>query len=435
MQATPDEPEDTAAPWHASEHAALHSALARLDALVDWERRDRSAGMRVDVEPARDLLARLGDPQRGRPLVHVAGTKGKGSTLVWCEAALRVLGRRTALFTSPHVETVTERLRIDGEPIDGAAFACGLEAALVSRDDAIREGTAAEDASWFDLVIAGSAAAAHASGAEVWLVEVGLGGRLDSTNAFDSTVAGVTSIELEHTAVLGDSRPAIAREKAGIARAGRALVVGLEPDDPAGRAIAEVAREVGAQVRWSPPRGADLDGRNRAVARALLGELEAALGSSGAVAALDALAQAPRLPGRLEWWRTPAGTRVLLDGAHVPESLALVLAELERALAPAEPVVAVFSCARDKRRNELLKVLGQGAETVIGTTLPRHGAGGLDEADAPAPATALARALDRAAESGGAVLVTGSLHLIGPARAHLVSIGAAPCSPSSPTSS
>lgn len=410
----------------------MAAVLERLEALVDWERRDRSAGMRVDVAPARDLLRRLDDPQGGLPLVHVAGTKGKGSTLAWCEAALRASGRRTALFTSPHVERVTERLRIDGEPIDAAVFARGLAAALAARDAAVSEGTPASGASWFDLVIAGSATAAASAGVDVWLVEVGLGGRLDSTNAFDSTVGAVTSIELEHTAVLGDTREAIAREKAGIARAGKPLVLGLDPADPAGRAALDEARARSARVSWSPPRDADIDGRNRAVARALLTELEAVCGPWGSVAALDAIEGTPHLPGRLEWWRTADGTTLLLDGAHVPESLELVLAALDARLGCTTPVVAVFSCARDKREGELLKVLGRRADPVIGTTLSRPGASRPDEPD---PATALRRALELAADRGGAVLVTGSLHLIGPARAHLRSIGAAPCSPSSPTSS
>jgi dihydrofolate synthase / folylpolyglutamate synthase len=413
----------------------LAEPLARLDALVDWEKRDRDAGMRVTLAPETDLLARLGDPGAGRPLVHLAGTKGKGSTLAWLEAALLATGVRTALFTSPHVESVTERLRLDGRDVDPERLARGLTEALEARAAAQAEGTAGGDASWFDVMIAGSARAALE--ADLWLVEVGLGGRLDSTNAFDSTVAGLASVELEHTAVLGDTREAIAVEKAGIARAGRAFVIGLEPDDPAGRTAAAVAEGVGARVRFCPPATGGTDARNRALARALLEELERAGVASGAVAALDGLPHVPRLPGRLERWRTPTGIEVVLDGAHVPQSLELLLAP-DGPLC-AGPLHAVFSCARDKRRGAMLKVLGPRVETLFCTSLSRTGsvpadtltedarALGLVATCEPNPARALERALRLATDGGGTVLVTGSLHLIGPARVHLRSCGAVPC--------
>lgn len=413
----------------------MAAPLARLDALVDWERRDRDAGMRVTLAPAADLLARLGAPQQGRPLVHLAGTKGKGSTLAWLEAALLATGVRTALFSSPHVESVTERLRLDGRDVDAEVLARGLTEALDAHEAARTANTPAASASWFDLMIAGSARAALE--ADLWLVEVGLGGRLDSTNAFDSTVAGLTSVELEHTAVLGATREAIAAEKAGIARPQKAFVVGLDPTDPAGRSAARVADGLGARVRWCPPASGATDARNRGLARALLEELALVGVAPGAVAALDGLDEVPRLPGRLERWRTPAGVLVVLDGAHVPESLELLLG----ADGPlgSGPLHAVFSCARDKRREAMLKVLGPRVETLLCTSLSRAGSVPGDTLTADArllgfsadceadPGRALERALRFADDGGGTVLVTGSLHLIGPARVHLRSCGAVPC--------
>ncbi|MEZ5979149.1 MAG: bifunctional folylpolyglutamate synthase/dihydrofolate synthase [Planctomycetota bacterium] len=403
--------------------------------------------MRVSTAPARDLLRRLGDPQRGRPVVLVAGTKGKGSTLAQVEAALLRAGLHTALFTSPHVEHVTERVRLDGEPVAPARFAPAIDAALDAREAARRDGTEAAAATWFDVVIGASAVAASDPAIDVWLVEVGLGGRLDSTNALDPWVCGVTSIELEHTAVLGDTREAIAAEKAGVARSGRVLVHGLGADDPAGRRVEEVARAAGAIVRGVGA-GGGIDQRNGRLARALLdalGEAFDAVGRSGSRpsgALLDGL-EPPRLPGRLELF--PGPPPVVLDGAHVPEALALVLGELAGRPGLRGAPDVVFSCARDKRADELLKVLAGRAETLISSSLPEgrsETAGELAErarrvglAAEPEddPVRALEAAMRRARARGGWVLVTGSLHLLGPPRAHLRHL--ARCSPSSPTCS
>jgi len=425
--------------------------LARLDALVDWERRDRTAGMRVTMAPMRDLLVRLGAPQRGRPLIHVAGTKGKGSTLAFCEAALEAQGLSTALFTSPHVESVCERLRVRTEPVAAGLFAAAFERTLDARAQAQRDGTPGGDSTWFDVVTAASAVAADASGVDVWLVEVGLGGRLDSTNALESHASGVVSIELEHMAVLGDTRPAIAAEKAGIARAGRTLVVGLESDDPAAVRIAAIAADRGARVVHCPPRG-DVDARNRRFAAHLLRELAQAVPTAAtgvdwprvqeaAARAAAALASGavptPRLPGRFERWRTRDGVEVLLDGAHVPESVELLLAQAA-AHGLGGPFEVAFTCGRDKRVDLLLGALRGHAASLVCTELPagrspsaaelaQRAAGlGLLARAEPDPLAALAAVLAQARASGRAVLATGSLHLLGPLRRSLREAGAVP---------
>lgn len=431
------------------EGAELRAVLPRLDALVDWERRDRTAAMRVSMAPMRDLLQRLGEPQRRRPLVHVTGTKGKGSTLAFVEAGLEREGVRTALLTSPHVESVTERLRVAREPIAAAPFAAAIERTLAARAAAATAGTPGGDSTWFDVVTAASAAAADAERADVWLVEVGLGGRLDSTNAFETHASGIVSIELEHTAVLGDTRPAIAVEKAGIARAGRALVVGLEPHDPAAVAIAEVAKARGANVVWCPPHG-DIDARNRRLAARLLHELattqptdaahvdwprvQSAAARASAAVASGAVAT-PRLPGRFETWRTTDALTVVLDGAHVPESIALVLDQL-RAHGLRGPFEVVFSCRRDKRSTEMLALLRPQTAQLVLTAIDDEHAPFVGELEAGArrcghdvhvvsePVAAFESALARARPSRRSVLVTGSLHLLGPVRRHLRSSGA-----------
>src|ERR1044071_5617515 len=132
----------------------LEQALARLDALVNWERRDRDAAMRRGLEPIADVLERLGSPERAFRCVHVAGTKGKGTTSALVAAALARAGLRTGLYTSPHVDRVHERVRIDGRDVEDAALASALERTLAARESAIAEGTAGAGATWFDLLTA-----------------------------------------------------------------------------------------------------------------------------------------------------------------------------------------------------------------------------------------------------------------------------------------
>ncbi|HVS19071.1 MAG TPA: bifunctional folylpolyglutamate synthase/dihydrofolate synthase, partial [Planctomycetota bacterium] len=254
----------------------LGAALGRLDALINWERMGRGR-MRVTLEPARDLCTRLGDPQLCAPAVHVTGTKGKGSVCALVDAGLRAAGLRTGRYTSPHVERITERVAIDGAEVDDDLLAEGVEHALAAREAALAEGTPARDATWFDLLTAAAWCAFRAAGVEWLVVECGMGGRFDSTNTLDGEVSVITGVELEHTGVLGTTRAAIAFEKAGIVKAGRALVTALAEADEAGAVAARIARELGASVlrpAWlaggvRPP----IEARNRALAGLVLDEL------------------------------------------------------------------------------------------------------------------------------------------------------------------
>src|SRR5262249_4531926 len=135
-------------------HRRLDQALARLDALVDWERRDRDASMRRGLEPIADVLERMGAPERRFRAVHVAGTKGKGTTSALVAAALSKAGLRTGLYTSPHVDRIQERIRIDGLDVADDALAAALERALAAREAAVAEGTSGSAATWFDLATA-----------------------------------------------------------------------------------------------------------------------------------------------------------------------------------------------------------------------------------------------------------------------------------------
>ncbi len=416
----------------------LARALERLDALVDWERRDRR-GMRQDVGPMRDLAARLGNPEARFRAVHVTGTKGKGTVSALIAAALARAGIRTGLYTSPHVERVHERIRVDGLEVDDDLLADGLERALSARDAAVRERTDAEDSTWFDVITAAAFLCFARRGCAFAVVEVGIGGRLDSTNVVRGEVCVITNIDLEHTQVLGDTRGKIAREKAGILKPGCTLVsgVGLAAEvpelDEARVVIEDAARALDVAVLRPASHGRTLLERNAALAELVLDELgrRGVAGAGGerlSRSHLDARAiDAARLPGRQEL-RWIGATPVLIDGAHVASSIAALLDEAgaDPRLPRRAPIV-ILALGRDKDAEAVLKTLRGRADRLVCTTatsgplraadtLAEQALGmGLDAETASDPARALAKAVQLAGD-GGWVLATGSFHLAGALR-------------------
>jgi len=404
----------------------LEAQLSRLDRLIDWEKRSRQ-GMEVSLEPMRDLCRRLGSPERAFRAVHLAGSKGKGSTACRVAAGLRAAGARVALYTSPHLERVQERLTLDGVEIDGDRLAAVLERALDAREQALAEGSGAREATWFDVLTAAAFLAIAEARVDWAVIECGLGGRLDSTNVVGGPVQAITSIYLEHTAVLGSTRRAIAGEKAGIIRPGARVVVGaLGPGDEAVEVIEAVARERGAaclRVELGTEEG--IEARNDRLAGAILAALEEAEPRLVRVRGAR-VPDAARLPGRAER-RAVGEVRVVLDGAHVPESLALLLRDLERDPPGAGRPVVVLGMGLEKDARGLLKALADKADRVLCSTV---GAGPYRDANELAglarelglraravldPAAALDDAV-REAGTDGWVLVTGSLHLVGALR-------------------
>lgn len=386
--------------------------------------------MRVSLEPIRDLCARLGSPERAFRAVHVTGSKGKGSTSALVEAALRAAGLRTALYTSPHLERVQERLTIAGLEVGDEVLAVALERALEACAAAERDGSAAREATWFDVLTAAAFVAVAEDEVELAVVECGLGGRLDSTNVVHGPLAAVTNVYLEHTAVLGPTRLRIAAEKAGIVKPGATVVVGaLAPDDEAAALVEQVARERGARsVRIEHAPEDPIELRNRRFAGAMLVELaraEPELAARAGGLRLEPGNEA-RLPGRGER-RTRGATRIVLDGAHVPESLALLLRDLARDPELARPPVVVLGMGLEKDSRGLLKALVGRVDRVLCSSVgegPYRDAAelaalarelGLAAQAVPDPAAALDEAL-RIAGTGGWVLVTGSLHLVGALR-------------------
>ncbi len=196
------------------------------------------------LDRMRAFLHELGNPQAAYPTIHVGGTSGKGSTATMIAAALRGAGKRTGLHTKPHLRSVTERARIDGEPISQESFT-----SLLDRMMPAIERTAAQHGrpTYYETLLALAFAYFAEERVDVGVIEVGLGGRLDGTNVLHPVVAAITSVGYDHTDVLGTTLEAIAREKAGIAKRGVPLVVAPVPA-AARDVIVRYAAEVGAPV-------------------------------------------------------------------------------------------------------------------------------------------------------------------------------------------
>ena len=421
---------------------SLRRALHRLDRLPDWERSDRTF-MRTDLASSADLLERLGNPERAFRSVHVTGTKGKGTVCALIEAGLAAAGWRVGRYASPHLQAINERIQIDLRPIEDSALSAALWDVLDAHDAARLAGSAAARATWFDIVTAAAYLCFARAGLDWVAVEVGLGGRLDSTNVISPDATVITNVGLEHTEVLGDTIEQIAREKAGIIKAGIPLITPLAAESVAGRVVREIASSRGSLVRLvRMAADATIGERNVATARAVLDVLgergvlsRSFSGRMSAADLSDALAGEVRLPGRMERFevRGPAGSpvSVVLDGAHVGFAVAEVLREL--GLQPAltgQPVV-LLALGADKDARTVAAALAGKVSSVVCTQTAAVRPG----LSADALATALAHEgvkaevvrepLDGfthccAMSDGRWVLVIGSLYLAGAIRARLV---------------
>jgi dihydrofolate synthase / folylpolyglutamate synthase len=415
-----------------------------LEALYGLERRRDKLGL----DGTRALLGALGDPHAEWASVHVAGTNGKGSVCALIERVLREAGIRTGLYTSPHLVDFRERIRVDGQWADEARLARRL--ALVSR---LPEG---KDRTFFEVCTALAFDDFAAREAEWAVVEVGLGGRLDSTNVIESSLAVITSIGVDHAAVLGGTPAQIAAEKAGIIRPEVPVVTGVEPGEAAEmiERVAErcdaplVRADERAVVRWlgDGPEGmrlaaevepwgklelaCPLHGRhqlaNARTALAALAVLRESDVTIEAEAVVDGFARA-RWPGRLE--PCPGEPRLWWDGAHNPDGFAALTQAWDRDLGFEPPEALVLALAQDKDVEAIAGVLAPwaGAARVIATqsrnprALPvaelsaRLAAAGLSATAAPGVDAALAAALG--GKSGGRVLLCGSLFAVAEAMA------------------
>jgi dihydrofolate synthase/folylpolyglutamate synthase len=385
--------------------------------------------MRFGLHRVERALAALDRPERGPPLLHVAGTNGKGSTCAMAAAALRAAGLRTGCYTSPHLERFNERIAVDGREITDAALSevvAELRAACPWHDG----GEPEDRLTYFEFATLAALLHFDRERVDVAVIEVGLGGRLDATNVVRPAVTAIARIGLDHTQWLGGTLALVAREKAGIFKAGVPAVVHAHQPEGVLEVLRERAAHVGAPFEvaprgWDGPlalAGAHQQG-NAGLAVASLRALRAAGVPVGEAAIAEGLARAA-WPGRLE---LVGG--VLLDGAHNPDGAAALAAELDVRYA-GRPVELIFGVLADKDHAGMLEAL-RGRVRRLHLVAP-----GSARARPPADVAALAarlgidatvhdgaavalRAAREAAGEGGAVVAAGSLYLVGELRALL----------------
>jgi len=402
-------------------------------------------GVRLGLGAVRVLLAALGDPQSGSPSILIGGTNGKGSVAGMLDAILGRAGLRAGLYTSPHLVRPNERIRIAGKDIATPDLCRHLQATRVAAEDALAAGVLSAHPSFFEVLTAAALLSFREAAVDIAVLEVGLGGRLDATNVVDAAASVIVTVDLDHTERLGVTIAEIAREKAGIVKAGRTLVTGVTQPE-----ALDVLREVCAERRcglidahtdsvlvlhddssFSVTTGrrtydrlrATLPGRhqmeNARVAVLAVEALSVELGLSVTPEVVREGMAAVRWPGRLQW--IASAPPLLLDGAHNPAG-ARALSDYLREHPGPRPVL-VFASLKDKDAAAILDIL---ADRVRAVVLTRPGVQrardpldleplvrpGIPTEVVQDPVPALERAR-RLAGSDGLVLVAGSLYLVG----------------------
>lgn len=373
------------------EQAAADAAeLARAQAGLDA----RGPGRMV---PDRDrivaLLDLLGNPQRAYPAIHLTGTNGKTSTSRMVDSLLKAFGLRAGRYTSPHLESVTERISLDGEPIPAGKFAAAYDEVAPMAD--LVDAKNADPVTYFEFTTAMAFTAFADAPVDVAVVEVGLGGEWDATNVLSAGVAVITPISLDHAAVLGGTVASIATEKAGIIHAEASVITAVQPPEAieplltrAASVGASVAREGvefgvleraiavgGQQLRLKGLAGEydeiflPLHGAHQAQNAALaLAAVEAFLGAAPSrPLAVDAVREgfaAVRSPGRLERLRT--SPTVLVDAAHNPAGMTATVQATAEAFT-FRKLVAVVAVLDDKDYRAMLEVLEPVADAIVVT--------------------------------------------------------------------
>ena len=391
---------------------------------------------KLGLERISALLAELGDPQFKFRVVHVAGTNGKGSTCAMIEAGLRAAGVRTGLYTSPHLNEPTERIRIAGEAVGKAEFASIFEDVHACAERMLSAGSLDLHPTYFETVTAMGFLAFQRRSVETAVIETGLGGRLDATNVVRPEVTAITPIDYDHRNFLGDTIESIAAEKAGILKPDATAVIARQRPE-ALRVLLHRADEVDCPVLLTtdcPVMELEVGARGSRFRTAaytidcpLAGEhqMENAL---AAAMALDLLGVKPDgiartvWPGRLE--RVHDRPEIVLDGAHNPAGARALAAYIRRFYA-GRPVWLVFGAMRDKAVQEMAQTLFPLAERLILAAPDNERAMAMAELRALAPEAAAAAAVGDAvrmalaAPEGTAVFFAGSLFLVGEARAAL----------------
>jgi len=398
-------------------------------------------GILLGLENITRLLDGLGNPQKRFASIHVAGTKGKGSTASFVYHILEDAGFTAALYTSPHLNDFRERIRVNGSLVS--------KEAIISATQKVRQVCDPELTTFFEFTTAVAFECIAQAAPDIAVVEVGLGGRLDATNTVDPLVTVITDIAREHEDYLGQGIESVAREKAGIIKRGAPLVTGATRKG-ARKVISEVAQEHGAPMRLF---GRDFIGKrtgpslftyrserrtledlrismvgahqikNAALACAVAEELQS-LGYAISEAAIRSGLARTTFPGRFELLRRRPD--VVIDGAHSPESMRLLKSTLRQTYPGVRPLV-VLGMLQEKNYREMVRIIAPIAKEVV--CVAPQGDRALDpeklaelvrEMGVPVSvAQSIEEGFHKALGKAGRndlVLATGSLYMIGPIR-------------------
>lgn len=326
----------------------LETLWTKLCARTDYESCSRPRAARFRLDTIQGLVERLDSVHLSVPVIHLAGSKGKGSVCNYLAKGLAASGLKVGLYTSPHLSDWRERIQVNGAFLDEAALADGMERVL--------EVSAGEE-TFFDLLTATAMVCFRSAGCDIMILETGLGGRSDSTNVVQPLAAAVSSIELEHVDVLGSDLATIAGEKAGIFKSGSLLFAGADMREEALRVLESTADALHESLFIAP---SSVPGfthpqahmqANFALAVTILRHLPRPFS-----AAADILPSLPssalQLPGRLEQRQLADGRLVVFDVAHSTDSLSSVI-QTFRATYP-EAKRGIVLALRDDKDAELL---------------------------------------------------------------------------------
>ncbi len=458
LEMKPGRSSEPKGPRSASEIGNYQAAFRYLMERTDFERMRavKYNEQNFKLDRMEQLLAKLGDPHRQIRTVHVAGTNGKGSTVHMVASMLQACGYAVGVYTSPHLVELRDRIVINGQPIDKAVFAEGVKAVAKAAEKAGVEPT------FFEVVTAVCFKYFAEQAVDIAVVEVGLGGRLDSTNVLVPEACVITSIDFDHTKLLGNTLEEIAREKAGIFKKDVPAFI-FEMDPAVQQVIAEVAEQVGAPLRvvnkdidfsarfcvtedlgphtrvclytrtsrlehLPVPLPGEHQASNCGLALAVVDHLKS-VGFDCPEDRITAGLAATTVPGRMQLvWDRP---RVLVDGAHNPAAVGALM-RCVGAHVPYDSMICVFGCCSDKDVPGLIDKVNLGADKVIFT----RAAGNPRAADPEdlqklfnersgkmsQVARTLPEALElatRAVSREDLVCVTGSFYLVGETLKHL----------------
>jgi len=411
------------------------SKLADYDAVRDYLFSLKHHGAKFGIDRMRLLSERLGHPERAFPVIHIAGTNGKGSVAAMVESVLRCSGNRTGLFTSPHLVRQGERIQVDREILHEdriVDYTRGLKPVA----EAMAKVNPDDHPSFFEFMTAMAFLHFAREKVDVGVIEVGLGGRLDASNVVEPEVTAITSIGLDHCDILGHTIEQIAREKAGIIKPGVPVILGAVPDG-AEAVIRSVCREreaplVSVEERFGldlaeyPKTNLEGDYQriNAGTATLICGHLGPSIRVSEE--ALSSGLTSVSWPGR--WQRMVVdGRNLILDAAHNVDAAAWMAGSLSRFVTETgrKPAVVV-GCLGEERAAALLAVVAQYASEIYLVTPHQPRASGLGLLERLVPDTFSGRChratvkdlfpasgICTIGRSGDSVIVTGSIYLIG----------------------